>query len=301
MQGAQFDARVGAEPVGEHGAHLVVRGQRLSRTPGVAQGAQPERLERFVDGVLAAELGQLRQHPFGPAEGERGSDAGAAGVEPPGRPADRDGVAVREVGEHRSAPQVQRVVEDAHGLRRIALLQGPRPLPREPLEPVQVDGVRFGGQPVAVLRRGDRRMAERPPEPSHECLQGARRVRGRVPVPHLVDEHGGRHRPAGPQRENGEQGAQPRPADGDGRAVVAECLGGTEDAVAHAPILRDRSRERDRRPAVCGRTVRRTACHAPTLHGTTGRMPDVLAVSPVRSGLAARPLPFLPQPPGACR
>lgn len=54
-------------------------------------------------------------------------------------------------------------------------------------------------------------MPERPPEPAHECLEGARRVGGRVPVPHLVDEHGCGHRPAGPQRENGEQGAQPRP------------------------------------------------------------------------------------------
>ncbi|RBL80181.1 hypothetical protein DDE05_53060 [Streptomyces cavourensis] len=41
------------------------------------------------------------------------------------------------------------------------------------------------------------------------------------------------------QGEDGEQRAQPRPAEGDGRTVVAECPGGAEDAVAHGPIVRD--------------------------------------------------------------
>lgn len=70
VQGPEFGARIGAEPVGEHGAHLLVRGQRLGSASGVAQGAQPQRLERFVEGVLAAERGQFRQQLLGPAEGE---------------------------------------------------------------------------------------------------------------------------------------------------------------------------------------------------------------------------------------
>lgn len=93
-------------------------------------------------------------------------------------------------------------------------------------------------------------MAEGPPEPADERLQGAHRVGRRVAVPYLVDEHGGRNGAAGTQSEDGEQGAQPRPTDGDGRAVVAECLGRPEDAVAHAPILRDRDREVDTRTTV---------------------------------------------------
>lgn len=54
-------------------------------------------------------------------------------------------------------------------------------------------------------------MAENPPEPADQRLQGTHRVGGRFAVPHLVDEHRGRHRTAGAQRENGQQGAQPRP------------------------------------------------------------------------------------------
>lgn len=124
-------------------------------------------------------------------------------------------------------------------MRRVALLQGPAPLPREAFETVQVHGVRRGGEPVAALNGLDGAPAQGPPCPPDQGLEGAGRVRGRVAVPHLVDEDAGRDGPAGAQREHGEQGAQPRPTEGDGRAVVAECPGGTEDAVAHGPIVRD--------------------------------------------------------------
>ncbi len=104
---------------------------------------------------------------------------------------------------------------------------------------MQVHGVRIGDEAVTVLRGLDRFPAQRAPEAAHECLQGARGVGRRVAVPHLVDEHPGRDRTSGAQREHGEQGAQPRPAEGDGRAVGTEGAGGTEDAVVHGPIVRD--------------------------------------------------------------
>ncbi|BFO20959.1 hypothetical protein SHKM778_73470 [Streptomyces sp. KM77-8] len=50
VQGAQFGAGVGAEAVREETPYVLVGGQGLGGAAGVAQGAQPERLEGFVEG-----------------------------------------------------------------------------------------------------------------------------------------------------------------------------------------------------------------------------------------------------------
>lgn len=102
---------------------------------------------------------------------------------------------------------------------------------------MQIDVVGARGQPVAAVPRVHRVRPERPAQPSHQCLQRAGCVGGRIAVPHLVHQNGRGHGPSGPQREHGQKGAQPRPAEHDGRAVGAECLGGAEDAVAHGVIL----------------------------------------------------------------
>lgn len=104
---------------------------------------------------------------------------------------------------------------------------------------MQVDGVQVNGETVAAGDGFDRVPAHGAPEAADECLKGSGGVGGRVAVPHLVDEHPGRDRAPRAQGEHGEQGAQPRPAEGDGRAVGAEDAGGTEDAVVHGPIVRD--------------------------------------------------------------
>lgn len=113
---------------------------------------------------------------------------------------------------------------------------------------MQVDRVGSGGEPVAVLDGVDGVPAERPAQSAHERLDRARRVGGRLTVPDLVHEHRHRDLPAGAQGEDREQGTQPRPAEGDGRAVVAKYLGRTEDAVAHGAIVREGDRDSHSHP-----------------------------------------------------
>lgn len=189
---------------------------------------------------------------------------------------------VGQVGERGAPPEGECLVEDAHRAGRVALREAPGPLTGEPLEAEEVDGLRFGGQPVAVLRRCDGLVPDGPAQPPDQGLECGGRVGGRFAVPHLVDEHADRDRAAGPQREHGEQRAQPRPADGEGGAVVAECLGGAEDAVAHAPILRDPRRRPHSRPA--------PARHGPTLSGAgagSEPFPPCRRQSPGAAGSAA--------------
>ncbi|CAM5441871.1 hypothetical protein SMICM304S_10692 [Streptomyces microflavus] len=237
VQAAQFGPGVGAEAFGEYGADLVVRRQRLGRASGVPQGPDAQGLERFVERVGGAERGQLPQGLVRPPEEAQRVEPGPPGAESAGLQAGGGRRTVGEVGERRPAPERQGLVEDGDGLDRVPLLQGPAPLPRQPLEPVQVHGVRRGGEPVAALHRLDGTPPQRPPQPPDQRLERPGRVGGRIAVPHLADQHSGRDGPPGVQREDGEQGAQPRPADGDGRTVVAECPGGAEDAVAHGPIV----------------------------------------------------------------
>lgn len=305
VQAAQFGPGVGAEAVGEYGADLLVRRQRLGRPSGVPQGPDAQGLERFVERVGGAERGQLPQGLVRPPEDAQRLQPGPAGAEPAGLQAGGGRGTVGQVVQRRPAPERQGRVEDGDGFDRVALLQGPAPLPRQPLEPVQVHGVRLGGQPVATLHRLDGTPPQRPPQPPDQCLERTGRVGGRVAVPHLAHQDPGRDGPPGVQGEDGEQGAQPRPAEGDGRTVVAECPGGAEDAVAHGPIVRDgRGHGVDRVELLpgsssfppCRRTCRRTYDGAavsprPTVPGvvpmTTAVTRGDRRISPVFLGIAA--------------
>ncbi len=242
VQGAQGRAGRGAEPVVQQGAHLLVRGQRLGRASGGTQGADAQRLERLVERMGVAECGQFRQRLLRSAEREEGPERGPPRVEPAGLPAGRGRRAVGQIGEGGPVPQGEGLLQGRERPVRRAVLQGPAPLPGQPLEPVQVHGVRRGGEPVAALGGLDGAVAQGAPQPSDERLERADGVGGRFAVPHLVDQHPCRNGSSGAQGEDGEQGAQPRPAEGDGCAVVAEGPGGAEDAVVHGPIVRDGGR-----------------------------------------------------------
>ncbi len=61
MQGAQFRARVRAEPVRQEASYVLVGGQGLRRAARVAQGAQAQGLEGLVQRVGVAQGGQLGQ------------------------------------------------------------------------------------------------------------------------------------------------------------------------------------------------------------------------------------------------
>ncbi len=237
VQGAQFGPRVRSQAVREQLPYVLVGGQRLRRTAGVAQGAQPEGLEGLVQGAAVAQGGQFGERVLGLAEGERGGVTGTQGVQAPGLGPGRVGRTVGEVGQGRAAPQGEGVVQDRGGLRGVVVGQRVSAVADEPLETVQVDVVRGGRQPVAAVHRPHGLRPERSPKPPHQRLHRAGRVGGRLPVPHLVHENAHRDGTAGPQREHGQKSTQPRTTDGNGGAVGAECLGGAEDAIAHGPIV----------------------------------------------------------------
>ncbi|SEC71036.1 hypothetical protein SAMN04490357_2696 [Streptomyces misionensis] len=233
VQGAQFGAGVGAQAVGDQPADVLVGGECLGRAAEVAQGAQAQRLERLVQRVGVAQGGQLGQGRLRLAEGEGGGEPGAPGVETAGLPAGGLRGAVGQIGEGRSVPQGEGIVQEGGGLGRVALGQGGEAVAGEPVEAGEVDVVRGGGEPVAALGGGDGVRAERPAQPAHQGLERPGGVGGRVRAPHLVHQHTRRHGPPGAQRQHAEQRTQPRPADRNGRAVGAERLGGAEQAVTH--------------------------------------------------------------------
>ncbi len=68
-------------------------------------------------------------------------------------------------------------------------------------------------------------------------LEGAGGVGGRLRAPDVGDQDVWGLHPARPQREGGEQGAQPGATEGDGGAVGPAGLGGAENSVAHRAIV----------------------------------------------------------------
>jgi hypothetical protein len=108
-----------------------------------------------------AELAESGQRPRAPAQGDLGGQPAAAGVQAaalcPGRP----GGGVRQVGEGRATPQGERLVQEADGLGRVAVLQGPYALVGKALEAVQIDVVGLGAQPPSTETTAVRPMARR--------------------------------------------------------------------------------------------------------------------------------------------
>ncbi len=290
MQGPQLRARVGAEPVGQQAAYVLVGGQSLGGAARLVQGAQPQRLEGFVQRVGVAQGGQLGQRLLGVAEGEGGGEPGAAHVQVAGLPAGGLGAGVGQVGQRGPAPQGQGVVEDAGRLGRIAVGQRPQALAGQPFETVQVHVVGRGGQPVAALGGGDRLGAQRPAQPADQRLQRARGVGGRVVAPPPLDQQAPGNRTAGAPGQHGQQGAQPCPADRDDRAVGAEGLRGAEDAIAHGVhCVRGRGGTARRFPRI--RSHRLDS--GPRSGGTGARQEPRTAVRrwPCDTGTVALPVP----------
>ncbi|KOU31144.1 hypothetical protein ADK53_26390 [Streptomyces sp. WM6373] len=234
VQGAQGRAGVRAEPVGEVPADLVVGGQGLRRAARVAQGADPQRLERLVQRLARAQRGQLRQALLGLAQGQGRREPAPARVHPYGLPARGLRGRVGQVREGRAAPQGEGLLVPGGGLGRVQCLGAG---PGQPLEAVQVDVLPLGDQLVAALGGQHGRVPQRPAQSAHQGLQGGHGIGRRVGVPHLVDQQPHRHHPSRAQRERRQEGAQTRAADGYGGPVVAEGLGGAENRIAHRPIV----------------------------------------------------------------
>jgi len=108
---------------------------------------------------------------------------------------------VGNVGERRTAPEVERVAQQLGRLRRIG-----EPCVREqPLEAQDVDALPFGAEQIARRLRHERPLREHPPEPRHVDLDGLCRRRRRPLGPELVDQPLARGHAVGIERQEREQ------------------------------------------------------------------------------------------------
>ncbi|KND36221.1 hypothetical protein IQ63_13080 [Streptomyces acidiscabies] len=233
MQRPEFSPRIRPQPVRQNAPHLVVRRQRLRRTPRIAQRAQAESLEGFVEGMRVAQGRQFRKNLLGLAEGQRRGMAGADRVEAAHLPAGRFRRAVGEVGEGGAAPQSEGVLQEDGRLRGVAVGEGTDAVAGEAFEAVHVDVVGVHGEAVTAVHGDDGPRAQRPAQPSHQRLQRALRVRRGLPRPHLLHQRAHGHRPPRPQHQHRQQRTQPRPTHRQRGAVGTQNLSGAEDAVTH--------------------------------------------------------------------
>lgn len=187
--------------------------------------------------MLLAQREEGGQRLGGPAEGEIGGEAAALGVQPAALGTRHLDTRVREVGEDRTAPERQGVIEQGGGTGRIRCGQRPAALRRETFEAVQIDGVGPGAQPVAAVHRGDLGVPQGAAQPADQCLECTGRVGGRVRTPYVADQQLRGQCPAGSQRESGEQRTQACATEGDGGAVGPSGLGGAENSVMHRAIV----------------------------------------------------------------
>ncbi len=179
VQGAQFGPGVRAEPVREGRAHLLVRRQGLGGPSGRSQGADPQGLEGFVEGLSGGEGGERREDLVGPSQGQVGGEPVAARPRVPLFDPYDQGIRVpaREVGEGGAAPEPEGLVEQGGGPPGVPGGQGGGPVGGEPLEAVQVDVVAGGGEAVAAGLRGDGLPAQGPAQPADEAWSAAVRSR----------------------------------------------------------------------------------------------------------------------------
>src|SRR5690606_17872707 len=144
---AQLRTGIGAESLGEGAAGRLVRGERVGGAARVAQGAQQQHVQGLVVRVRRGQLRRLRYDVVGAAQPQIRLGAGAGGLQAQ-RLRACGGGAVGQVGEGRAVPQGERLVEGAGGGGGVAVGEGGRGLPYEPLEDVQVDVVLCRGEAV---------------------------------------------------------------------------------------------------------------------------------------------------------
>ena len=155
----QFARGLDAELLHEQRAHTPVRREGLGLSPGAVEREHPVSPEALPQRVLRDEQVELGHHLVGTPERELrfGAvlerdeayllEAGDLGL--------REG-RVREVGERRSAPQRQRVVEAARSRLRVAGRQRGGALAHEALEAPAVQPIRRDAQHVAGAVRHER-------------------------------------------------------------------------------------------------------------------------------------------------
>lgn len=197
-------------------------------------------MQRFVVGMRRRQFPQFRYDVGGAAEQQVGLGPCAGGLLAQ-RVGAGGGGPVREVGERGPAPQGERLGEVAGGGGRVAPVEGGRTPAGEVFEDEQVHVVPGRREAVAAGVGGDRVLAEGAAEAADQGLEGGRGVLGRLVRPHLVDQGADGDDPARVQGESGEQGAQPRTAEGYAGALFVLRPGAAQDSVPHRAIVAGRA------------------------------------------------------------
>ena len=223
--------RLDPEVLAQQAAAVAVRLERLRLAARAVQSEHqlgPERLAERVGRDERLELaGDLRSRAAREVCVDPALDRGQAQLlEPGGLEREVD------VGERLAAPEVERLAQERGRARGLGACR----LGRQPLEPAQVELVRFAAEDVARRARLDRTVAERLAQLRDVDLERRRRRRRRRVGPELVDQPLDRDDPAGLEREDGQERPLLATTDRD-RPAVAPHLEWTEHGVLHGTVL----------------------------------------------------------------
>ena len=230
-----------AELVGEQPAELAVDLQRVRLAARAVQRQHQPGAQPLPQRVGSGQLLQLADQLAVPAEGQVGVDPVLQGGQP--LLLQPDDVPARErlggeVGEGRSAPQLQRLAQQPGRQGVLAGGQAPAPLGGQPLEAVEVQLARVDPEQVAGRPRQQQvgapaaAGAQRLAQPRHVHPQRALRVARRAGPPEVLDQPVGRHHAARVQQQVGQERPLPDPAERQ-RPVVPHDLERSEDAKFH--------------------------------------------------------------------
>ena len=216
----QIGRQVEAELVEQHTTGAIDRPQRIGLAAVAVQRDRQLRGQPFAQRVLLHGRLELGDHLRVPAEVEHHVEAQLVGAHPQLVEPRRRGdgplhlFELGEVGERRTAPQPEGLVEVGDGGGRVGghHLPGPRHLvlegPRVHLVGVEVEHVAgpLAAQPVGLI--------ERAAQPRHVPLQRGQDRRWGVDAPQVFDQALDHDQPAFGVRQPGQHGPLPRATDG---------------------------------------------------------------------------------------
>jgi hypothetical protein len=222
--GAGLDAQLLDQPTADLGVGL----QRGCLLTAARLGQHQLCPEPLAQRMLGDDRSQFTDDGLVPAQAQVGVDALFQRAEPAfGKPDTHLPLQNlrRDVGQHRTAPQVERAGEQLGPRRRIVARLRLSGFVEQPLEPGDVDRFARPRPDQVAGRLGDDQVArsavvdEDAAQPGHVSLERGPGVGGHAVVPRRTDQAVGRHHPIGVQQEGGEQRALPSRPHHHSRAV----------------------------------------------------------------------------------
>ena len=238
---AHHRARIHAELVEQPLAQVAQHAQRIRLSARAVERDGKTHAGALAQRVGGDELGQLVDRAVVEAEGQLGLYPVLDGAEPPLLEAGSGAAGPRRVDElvqRRSPPQAQRLAQAVAGGGRVAVGEHRPPLVGEHPELPEVDVGGVDLQAVAAAAKGQRRRAERAPQPRHVALQRAGGRRRRVVAPEVGDDRGDGHGASGGEQQRDEQRPRLRAADVDDLIEVVTDLEGAQHTEPHASLPR---------------------------------------------------------------